>query len=134
MFKRISIKFGEFTNFWMLFQMTSPIFNSIDTEYSHQEKICSYPVPCSFKTWPITDQLLYYQQFSRRYLNDTLHHPSANTCIVTRSMKALGHICLSTLLGGRGLIDQRAALTKHSFTRRESIVPKIFGMNKRSPQ
>ena len=51
-FKPVTIKFGEFTNFWMLFQMTSPIFNSIDIEYSHQEK-CSYPVPCSFRTWPI---------------------------------------------------------------------------------
>ncbi len=52
-FKPITIKFGKFTNFWMLFQMTCPIFNSIDTEYSYQEKICSYPVPCSFRTWPI---------------------------------------------------------------------------------
>ena len=52
-FKPITIKFGEFTNFWMLFQMTCPIFNSIDIEYSYQEKICSYPVPCSFRTWPI---------------------------------------------------------------------------------
>ena len=53
-FKPITIKFGEFTNFWMLFQMTCPIFNSIDIECSHQEKIRSYPVPCSFRTWPIT--------------------------------------------------------------------------------
>ena len=52
-FKSITIKFGKFTNFWMLFQMTCPIFNSIDIEYSYQEKICSYPVPCSFRTWPI---------------------------------------------------------------------------------
>ena len=52
-FKLITIKFGEFTNFWMLFQMTCPIFNSIDIECSYQEKICSYPVPCSFRTWPI---------------------------------------------------------------------------------
>ena len=52
-FKPITIKFGKFTNFWMLFQMTCPIFNSIDIEYSCQEKICSYPVPCSFRTWPI---------------------------------------------------------------------------------
>ena len=52
-FKPITIKFGKFTNFWMLFQMTGPIFNSIDIEYSYQEKICSYPVPCSFRTWPI---------------------------------------------------------------------------------
>ena len=52
-FKPITIKFGEFTNFWMLFQMTCSIFNSMDTEYSYQEKICSYPVPCSFRTWPI---------------------------------------------------------------------------------
>ena len=52
-FKPITIKFGKFTNFWMLFQMTCPIFNSINTEYHYQEKICSYPVPCSFLTWPI---------------------------------------------------------------------------------
>ena len=52
-FKPITIKFGEFTNFWMLFQMTCPIFNSIDIEYSYQEKIFSYPVSCSFRTWPI---------------------------------------------------------------------------------
>ena len=52
-FKPITIKFGEFTNFWMLFQMTCPILNSIDIEYLHQEKICSYPVPCSFRTWPM---------------------------------------------------------------------------------
>ena len=52
-FKPITIKFGKFTNFWMLSQMTCPIFNSIDIEYSYQEKICSYPVPCSFRTWPI---------------------------------------------------------------------------------
>ena len=52
-FKPITIKFGKFTNFWMLFQMTCSIFNSIETEYSYQEKICSYPVPCSFRTWPI---------------------------------------------------------------------------------
>ena len=52
-FKPITIKFGEFTNFWMLFQMTCPIFNLIDIEFSYQEKICSYPVPCSFRTWPI---------------------------------------------------------------------------------
>ena len=37
----------------MLFQMTCPIFSSIDIEYSYQEKICLYPVPCSFGTWPI---------------------------------------------------------------------------------
>ena len=43
-FKPITIKFGKFTNFWILFQMTCPIFNSIDNE-------CSYPVPCSFRTW-----------------------------------------------------------------------------------
>ena len=52
-FKPITIKLGKFTNFWMLFQMTCPIFNSIDIECSYQEKICSYPVPCSFRTWPI---------------------------------------------------------------------------------
>ena len=52
-FKPITIKFGEFTNFWILFQMTCPIFNSIDIEHSYQEKICLYPVPCSFRTWPI---------------------------------------------------------------------------------
>ena len=56
-FKPITIKFGEFTNFKMLFQMMCPIFNSIDIECSHQEKICSYPVPCSFRTWPIAVQL-----------------------------------------------------------------------------
>ena len=52
-FKPITIKSGKFANFWMLLQTTCPIFNSIDTEYSYQEKICSYRVPCSFKTWPI---------------------------------------------------------------------------------
>ena len=52
-FNPITIKFGEFTNFWMLFQMTCPIFNLIDIEHSYQEKICSYSVPCSFRTWPI---------------------------------------------------------------------------------
>ena len=55
-FKPITIKFGEFTNFWMLFQMTCPIFNSIDIEHLYQEKICSYPVPRSFRTWPISNQ------------------------------------------------------------------------------
>ena len=54
-FKPITIKFGKFTNFWMLFQMTCPIFNAIDIESSYQGKICSYPVPCSFRTWPIGD-------------------------------------------------------------------------------
>ena len=34
------------TNVWMLFQMTGPIFNSIDFKYS-------YPVPRLFRTWPI---------------------------------------------------------------------------------
>ena len=53
--KPITIKFGEFTNFWMLFKMTCPIFNLIDIECSYQEKICSYPVPCSFRTWPIPE-------------------------------------------------------------------------------
>ena len=38
-FKPITIKFGEFTNFWMLFQVMCPIFNSIDIEYSYQEKM-----------------------------------------------------------------------------------------------
>ena len=52
-FNQITIKFGKFPNFWMLFQMTCPIFNLIDIESSYQEKICSYPVPCSFRTWPI---------------------------------------------------------------------------------
>ena len=52
-FKPITIKFVEFTNFWMPFQMMCPIFNSIDIKCSYQEKICSYPVPCSFRTWPI---------------------------------------------------------------------------------
>ena len=52
-FKPITIIFGKFTNFWMLFQITCPIFNSIDIECSYQEKICSYPVPCLFRTWPI---------------------------------------------------------------------------------
>ena len=61
-FKPITNKFGKFTNFWMLFQMTCPISNSIDIEYSYQEKICSYPVPCSFRTWP-TDLLPTYQGF-----------------------------------------------------------------------
>ena len=28
-FKTITIKFGKFTNFWMLFQITCPIFKSI---------------------------------------------------------------------------------------------------------
>ena len=37
-FKPITIKFGEFTNFWMLFQMTCPIFNSIKIEHSYQKK------------------------------------------------------------------------------------------------
>ena len=37
-FKPITIKFGEFTNFWMLFNMTCSIFNLIDIEYSYQEK------------------------------------------------------------------------------------------------
>ena len=54
-FKPITIKFGKFPNFWMLFQMTCTIFNSIDIECSYQEKICSYPVPCLFRTWPIDD-------------------------------------------------------------------------------
>ena len=57
-FKPITIKFGEFTNFWMLFQMTCSIFNSIDIECSHTEKICSYPVPCSFRTWPIDRHII----------------------------------------------------------------------------
>ena len=52
-FKPITIKFGEFTYFWMLFQMTCSIFNLIDIECSHTEKLFSYPVPCSFRTWPI---------------------------------------------------------------------------------
>ena len=52
-FKLITIKFGKFTNFCMLFLMTCPIFYSIDTECLYPEKICSYPVPCSFRTWPI---------------------------------------------------------------------------------
>ena len=54
-FKPITIKFGTFTNFRMFFQTTCPIFNSLDTEYRYQEKICSYPVPCSFLTWPIAE-------------------------------------------------------------------------------
>ena len=37
-FKPLTIKFGKSTNFWMLFQTTSSIFNSIDIEYSYQEK------------------------------------------------------------------------------------------------
>ena len=57
-FKPITIIFGEFTNFWMLFQITCPIFNSIDIECLYQEKICSYPVPCSFRTWPIGQKTL----------------------------------------------------------------------------
>ena len=44
-FKPITIKFGTFTNFWMLFQMTCPIFNSIDTEYRYQEKHIFVPSP-----------------------------------------------------------------------------------------
>ena len=52
-FKLITIKFGKFNNFWMLLQMTCPIFNSIDIDIRTKKKICSYPVPCSFRTWPI---------------------------------------------------------------------------------
>ena len=37
-FKPITIKFGEFTNFWMLFQMTCPIFNSIDMNVRTKKK------------------------------------------------------------------------------------------------
>ena len=44
-FKPITIKFGEFTNFWMLFQMTCSIFNSIDIECSHTEKNIFVPSP-----------------------------------------------------------------------------------------
>ena len=33
-FKPMSVKFGKFTNIWMLFQMTCPIFNLIDIKYS----------------------------------------------------------------------------------------------------
>ena len=73
-FKPITIKFGEFTNFWMLFQMTCPIFNSIDTEYWHQEKICSYPVPCSFRTWLIHYIISY----------TTIHHNEKKYQIVAR--------------------------------------------------
>ena len=47
-FKPITIKFGKLTNFWMVFQMRCLIFNPINTEYSYQAKIFSYPVPCSF--------------------------------------------------------------------------------------
>ena len=43
-FKPITIKFGKFTNFWMLFPMTCLVFNQIDTEGWYQEKICSYPL------------------------------------------------------------------------------------------
>ena len=35
-FKPITVKFGEFTHFWMLFQMTCPIFNSIDNEVDNE--------------------------------------------------------------------------------------------------
>ena len=58
--------FGKFTNFWMLFQMTCPIFNSIDIEYSYQEKICSYPVPCSFRTWPMVT-LIFMERIMSKY-------------------------------------------------------------------
>ena len=68
-FKPITIKFGEFTNFWMLFQMTCPIFNSTDTEYSYQEKICSYPVPCSFRTWPIAVTTVFMRTLYRKTFN-----------------------------------------------------------------
>ena len=44
-FKPITIKFGELTNFWMLFQMTCPIFNSIDIEHLYQEKNMFVPSP-----------------------------------------------------------------------------------------
>ena len=37
-FKPVTVKFGKSSNFWMLFQMMCPIFNSIDIEYSYQEK------------------------------------------------------------------------------------------------
>ena len=37
-FKPITIKFSKSANFWMLFQMTCPIFNSIDFEHLYQEK------------------------------------------------------------------------------------------------
>ena len=60
-FKQIIIKLCKFTNFWMYFQMMCLIFNSINTEYSHQAKICSYPVPCSFLTWPIGSSTFFYQ-------------------------------------------------------------------------
>ena len=64
-FKPITIKFGEFTNFWMLFQMACSIFNSIDIECSHTEKIFSYPVPCSFRTWPINSHRFQKQRRSK---------------------------------------------------------------------
>ena len=61
-FKPITIKFGKFTYFWMLFHVTCPIFNSIDTEYSYQEKRCLYPVLYSFTRWPIP---MLRQKFAR---------------------------------------------------------------------
>ena len=57
-FKPITIKFGKFTYFLMLFQMACAAFTSIDTEYSYQEKICSYSVPYSFRKWPIVFSVL----------------------------------------------------------------------------
>ena len=44
-FKPITIIFGKFTNFWMLFQMTCSICNSIDIEFSYQEKNMFVPSP-----------------------------------------------------------------------------------------
>ena len=79
-FKPITIKFGKFTNFWMLFQMTYPIFNSIDFECSYQEKICSYPVPCSFRTWPINLKSSYPSLF-KNILKFTCCNQMGQSCL-----------------------------------------------------
>ena len=66
--KPITVKVNKFTNFWMLFQMTCPSFNSINIEYSYQEKICLYPVPCSLRTWPILSLFsIFLLDFSLKY-------------------------------------------------------------------
>ena len=58
-FKPITVKFSKFTNYWMLLEMACPILNSIDIEYSYQEKIFSYAVPCSFRTWSIPSSVFF---------------------------------------------------------------------------
>ena len=76
-FKPITIKFDKFTNIWMLFQMTCPIFNSTDTEHSYQDKNMFVPSPLFVQNMANTIDVISHTKTSREFSRASLLTPKS---------------------------------------------------------